>query len=163
MKGYIKDSKNKEKQETQNLLKHISIMEFVILLNTWERILSSINLASRDFHVVDMDLGIKSELGRALNNVREMRGEWNEILRESTVFALKVGIPVSSLIEKRTIKVRRFFDEEARDEPIADLEKKFCVEVFFKFIDTATSQLEERFKSQTFVAKTFSFWHQRAY
>ena len=58
---------------------------------------------------VDMDLGIKSELGRALNNVREMRGEWNEILRGSTVFALKVGIPVSSFIEKRTIKVRRFF------------------------------------------------------
>jgi hypothetical protein len=48
-----------------------------------------------------MDLGIKSELGRALNNVREIRGEWNEILRESTVFALKVGIPVSSFIEKR--------------------------------------------------------------
>ena len=62
-------------------------------------------------------------------------------------------IPVSSFIEKRTIKVRRFFDEEARDDP----EKKFRVEVFFKFIDTATSQLEERFKGQTFVAKTFSF------
>jgi hypothetical protein len=46
MKGYIKDSKIKEKQEAQNLLKHISIMEFVILLNTWERILSSINIFS---------------------------------------------------------------------------------------------------------------------
>jgi hypothetical protein len=42
-----------------------------------------------------------------------MRDEWNEILRESTVFVLKVGIPVSSFIEKRTIKIRRFFDEEA--------------------------------------------------
>ena len=28
------------------------------------------------------------------------------------------------LIEKRTIKVRRFFDDEARDEPIADPAKK---------------------------------------
>jgi hypothetical protein len=104
-----------------------------------------------------MDLGIKSELGRALNNVREMRGKWNEILRESTAFYLKVGIPVSSFIEKRTINVRRFFDEEARNVPIADSEKKFRVEVFFKFIDTATSQLEERFKGQTCVAKTFNF------
>jgi hypothetical protein len=34
MKGYIKDSKNKKKQEAQNLLKPISIMEFVILLST---------------------------------------------------------------------------------------------------------------------------------
>ena len=74
------------------------------------------------------------------------------------MFALKVGIPVSSFIEKRTIQVRRFFDEEARDEPIADPEKKFRVEVFFKsVIDTATSQLEERFKGHTFVAKTINF------
>jgi hypothetical protein len=60
-------------------------------------------------------------------------------------------------IEKRTIQVRRFFDEEARDEPIADPEKKSRIEVFFKFIDTATSQLEERFKGETFVAKTINF------
>ena len=158
LKGYIKDSKNKEKQDAQNLLEHISTMEFVILLNTWEKILSSINLASKDLQAVDMDLGKSaSELGRALNSVREMRGQWNEILRESAVFALKVGITVSSFIEKRTIKVRRFFDEEARDEPIADPEKKFRVEVFFKVIDTVTLQLEERFGGQNFVAKTFNF------
>jgi hypothetical protein len=133
-------------------------MEFVILLNTWERILSSMNLASKDLQAVDMDLEKSaSELGRALNSVKEMRGQWNDILRESTVFALKVGIPVSSFIEKRTRRVRSFFDEEARDEPITDPEKKFCVEVFFKVIDTVTSQLEERFKGQTFVAKTFNF------
>jgi hypothetical protein len=41
-------------------------VEFVILLNSLERIHSSINLASRDFHAVDMDLGIKSELGESL-------------------------------------------------------------------------------------------------
>jgi hypothetical protein len=76
-----------------------------------------------------VDLGKSaSELRRALNSVREMRGQSNE---ESTVFALKVGIPVSSFIEKRTIKVRRFFDEEARDELIPNQEKKFRVEVFF--------------------------------
>jgi hypothetical protein len=39
------------------------------------------------------------------------------------VFGLKVGISVS-FIEKRTIKVRRFFDEEATDEPVADPAKK---------------------------------------
>jgi hypothetical protein len=32
----------------------------------------------------------------ALNSVREMRGQWNEIIWESTVFGLKVGISVSS-------------------------------------------------------------------
>jgi hypothetical protein len=84
LKGYIKDSENKEKQEARNLLKHISTMEFVILLNTWERILSSINLASKDLQAVDMDLGKSaSEFGRVLNSVQEIRGQWNEILRES--------------------------------------------------------------------------------
>ena len=158
LKGYIKDSENKEKQEARNLLKHISTMEFVILLNTWERILSSMNLALKDLQAVDMDLEKStSELGRALNSVKEMRGQWNEILRESTVFALKVGIPVSSFIQKRTRRVCSFFDEEVRDEPITDPDKKFRVEVFFKVIDTVTSQLEERFKGQAFVAKTFNF------
>ena len=143
LKGFIKDSKNKEKQEAQNLLRNVSTMEFVILLNTWERILFSINLASKDLQAVDMDLGKSaSELGRAMNSIREMRGQWNEIQRESTVFALKVGIPVSSFSEKRTVRVCRFFDEEARDEPITDPEKKFRVEVFLKVIDTVTSQLE---------------------
>ena len=61
-----------------------------------------------------------------MNNVREMRGESNDILREYILFALKVGIPVSSFIEKRI-----FFDEEARDEPTPDPEKKFRVELDF--------------------------------
>jgi hypothetical protein len=71
-----------------------------------------------------VDLGKSAgELGGALNSVRKMRGQWNEILWESTVFGLKVGISVSSYWKENN-KIRRFFDEEATDEPIADPAKK---------------------------------------
>ena len=107
-------------------------MEFFILLNTWERILSSINLASKYLQTLDMDLGKStSELGRASNSVKEMRGQWDKIPRESTVFALKVNIPVSELVEKRTRRVCSLFDEEARDEPITDPEKKLKIFTHF--------------------------------
>jgi hypothetical protein len=69
---------------------------------------------------------------------------------------LKFGLPVS-FVEKRTRRVPRFFDEEATAELIIDAETKFRVELFFAIIDTITLKLEERFKGQHFVAKTFNF------
>ena len=93
-----------------------------------------------------MDLGKSlSELGRALNSIKEMRGQWKKILKESSILALKYGLPVS-FVEKRTRRVPRFFDEEATDEPIIDAETKFRVELFFPIIDIITLKLEERFK-----------------
>ena len=104
-----------------------------------------------------MDLGkSSSELGRALNSIKEMRGQWKKILKESSILALKYGLPVS-FVEKRTRRVPRFFDEEATDEPIIDAETKFRVELFFPIIDIITLKLEERFKGRHFVAKTFNF------
>ena len=95
-------------------------------------------------------------MGRALNSIKEMRGQWKKILKESSILALKYGLPVS-FVEKRTRRVPRFFDEEATDDPIIDAETKFRVELFFPIIDIITLKLEERFKGQHFVAKTFNF------
>ena len=75
----------------------------------------AINLACKDLQAFDMDLGkSSSELGRALNSVKEMRGQWKKILKEATILALKFGLPVY-FVEKRTRRVPRFFDEEATD------------------------------------------------
>ena len=104
-----------------------------------------------------MNLGkSSSELERALNSIKEMRGQWKKILKESSILALKYGLPVS-FVEKRTRRVPRFLDEETTDEPIINAEAKFCMELFFPIIDIVTLKLEERFKGQHFVAKTFNF------
>ena len=157
LKQYSKGRESKEKSEASDLLKKIGTLEFLLLLIIWEKILTAINLASKDLQAFDMDLGkSSSELGRALNSIKEMRGQWKKILKESSILALKYGLPVS-FVEKRTRRVPRFFDEEATDKPIIDAETKFRVELFFPIIDIITLKLEERFKGQHFVAKTFNF------
>jgi hypothetical protein len=53
-----------------------------------------------------VDLGKSAgELEGALNSVREMRGQWNEILWEITVFGLKVGISVSSYWKEKQMNL----------------------------------------------------------
>jgi hypothetical protein len=157
LKQYSKGRESKEKSEASDLLKKINTLEFLLSLIIWEKILTAINLASKDLQAFDMDLGkSSSELGRALNSIKEMRGQWRKILKEATILALKFGFPVT-FVEKRTRRVPRFFDEEATDEPIINAETKFRVELFFPIIDTITLKLEERFKGQHFVAKTFNF------
>ena len=155
LKQYSKGRESKEKSEASDLLKKIGTLEFLLLLIIWEKILTAINLGSKDLQAFDMDLGkSSSELGRALNSIKEMKGQWKKILKESSILALKYGLPVS-FVEKR--RIPRFFDEEATDEPIINAETKFRVELFFPIIDIITLKLEERLKGQHFVAKTFNF------
>ena len=158
LEKYSKGTGNtKEKTEAQGLLKQVVTLEFVLLLNTWEKVLTSINIASKFLQMRQMDLGKSaSALERALKSVEEMRNQWDVIMKESTILALKVGIPVS-FAEKRKKKVRKFYDEIAHDEPIEDPEKKFRVEIFSRIIDTVTNRLQERFEGQQFVAETFNF------
>ena len=157
LKQYSKGRESKEKSEASDLLKKIGTLEFLLLFIIWEKILTAINLTSKDLEGFDMDLGkSSSELGKALNWIKEMRGHWKKILNESSILALKYGLPVS-FVEKGTRRVPRFFDEGATDEPIIDAETKFRVELFFPIIDIITLKLEERFKGQHFVAKTFNF------
>jgi hypothetical protein len=66
------------------------------------------------------------------------------ILKKSTILALKLGLPVS-FVEKRTRRVPRFFDEGATAELIIHAKTKFRVEMFFPTIDTITLNLDERF------------------
>jgi hypothetical protein len=90
LKQYSKGRGSKEKSEASDLLKKISTLEFLLSFIIWEKNLTVVNLASKDLQAFDMDLGkLSSELGRALNLVKEMRGQlWRKILKESTIHAL---------------------------------------------------------------------------
>ena len=127
LKKYSKESQSKEKSEANDVLKKISTLEFFLLLIIWEKILTAIIIASKDLQAFNVDLDKTSfELGRALYSVKEMRGLWKQILKESTIHALKFGLPVS-FAKKRTTRISRFFDEEATHEPIFDAETKFKI------------------------------------
>ncbi|CAB4034464.1 zinc finger MYM-type 1-like [Paramuricea clavata] len=96
------------------------------------------------------------ELERALCKVKGMRDKWNTIKMEAVKFALKVGVSFTFTF-KRIGRVPRFFDEFASDTRPQDPEERFTVEMFYRVIDTATTQLEERFKSQNFVGNALKF------
>ena len=124
LKQYSKGRESKEKSEASDLLKKIGTLEFLLLLIIWEKILKAINLASKDLQAFDMDLGkSSSELERALHSIKEMRGQWEKILKESSILALKYGLPVS-FVEKRTRRVPRFFDEEATETSLSLTQKQ---------------------------------------
>ncbi len=75
---------------------------------------------------------------------------------EAVKFVLKVCVSFTFTF-KRVGRVPRFFDEFVSDTRPQDPEERFTVEMFYQVIDTATTQLEERFKSQNFVANAFKF------
>ena len=97
-----------------------------------------------------------TELEKALCKVKGMRDKWNTIKMEAVKFALKVGVSFTFTF-KKVGRVPRFFDEFASDTRPQDPEERFTVEMFYRVIDTATTPLEERFKSQNFVANAFKF------
>ena len=147
----------KERDEAGNLHRKMSKFEFVIMLIIWEKILTAIQIASADLQSVKMDLSkAAKELERALAKVKGMRDKWNSIKMEAVKFALRVGVSFTFTF-KRKGGVPRFFDEFASYTRPQDPEERFTVEMFYRVIDTATTQLEERFQSQNFVANVFKF------
>ena len=148
----------KERDEAGNLHRKMNRFEFVIMLIIWEKLLTAIQIASADLQSMKMDLcKAAKELERALQcKVKGIRDKWNTIKMEAVKFALKVGVSFTFTF-KRVGRVPRLFDEFASDTRPQDPEERFTVEMFYRVIDTATTQLEERFKSQNFVANAFKF------
>lgn len=147
----------KEREEAACLKLKMNTFEFVIMLLIWEKVLTAIQIASADLQSMKMDLSkATNELERALSKIRSMRDKWDTIKMEAVKFALKVGVPVS-FASKRVGRVPRFFDEFASDTRPQEPEERFTVEMFYRVIDTATMQLEERFRGMKFTADTFNF------
>ncbi|CAB4015560.1 zinc finger MYM-type 1-like [Paramuricea clavata] len=147
----------KERDKAGNLHRQMNRFEFVIMLIIWEKLLTAIQIASADLQLMKLDLcKAAKELERALCKVKGMRDKWNTIKMEAVKFALKVDVSFTFTF-KRVGRVPRFFDEFASDTRPQDPEERFTVEMFYRVIETATTQLEERFKSQDFVANAFKF------
>ena len=67
-----------------------------------------------------------------------------------------MGIPVE--FEKRSKpRINRFFDELASDSRIDDSERAFVVNIFYRTVDFAVTQIEVRFQGMRMVAEKFNF------
>ena len=58
-------------------------------------------------------------------------------------------------------RIKRFFDELASDSRIDDSERAFVVNVFYRAVDIAVTQIEVRFQGMRMVAEKFNFFVSR--
>ena len=105
------------------------------------------------------------DLSAALNLLNGLQ-EWLNIFRQNG-FEKSVQIAsqlihsndengeVSISFKKQRVRIRRIFDDEAEDEPIANSKYRFEVEIFNVMVDTFILQIEERFSQLSNYHKKF--------
>ncbi|GFU94440.1 uncharacterized protein TNCV_2644281 [Trichonephila clavipes] len=116
----------------------------------------SINLTSKALQSPKIDLeNAKSTLNSTLTSIENLRNNFANIKEEAIGFAKKWGI--TPKFEKKTRKVRQFFDDFNADEKLQDRERLFEVDVFKANVDVITTQLKNRFESMNGIYKSSSF------
>ncbi|CAB3998108.1 zinc finger MYM-type 1-like [Paramuricea clavata] len=104
-----------------------------------------------------VDLSAASRLlSISLSELRYLRNSWESVRMIANALAASWGIPIE--FEKRRKRgVKQFFDELASDSRIEDSERAFKINVFYRTIDVAVTQIEVRFKGMQMVAEKFDF------
>ncbi|CAB4021489.1 zinc finger MYM-type 1-like [Paramuricea clavata] len=95
-------------------------------------------------------------LSISLSELRYLRNSWESVRMTANALAASWGIPIE--FEKRRERgVKQFFGELASDSRIEDSERAFKINIFYRTIDVAVTQIEVRFKGTQMVAEKFDF------
>lgn len=153
----LQSKKAEERTEASGLIKSIETFEFVMMLVFQERVLENVKVVSQVLQKKDVDLlQAATLLENTCNNLSLLRDQFDNIKSTAQGLAASWGISCH-FTQKRARIVKRHFDEIAEDERLTDPEKMFKVGVFYACIDTAVSQLKQRFKGLNTIAKRFRF------
>ena len=145
-----------EREEASRLKKHVECFEFVLHIVIMTKILGEINIASQYLQSKDADIERASDyLRTAGNNLAKMRLNFEAVKEEAIRACMTWGV-TTSFAEKRKTKRKRHFDELTEDSRLTDPEDCFRVNVFYKMIDIATSQITQRFAAVAKVVEKFS-------
>lgn len=153
-------SKNQdERSEAQSLKKKMETFDFIFLIVLQSKILENINLISKMLQTENLDLENAANLLKsALSSLSKIRNNFGSIMAEAINVAVGWGVE-PCFQNKRSTKVKLFFDELAEDERLTDTKRKIEVTVFNANLDIIISQLNTRFKSMNYVVEKFSFLH----
>ncbi|CAA0830700.1 hAT dimerisation domain-containing protein / transposase-related [Striga hermonthica] len=120
--------------------------DFLVGVVIWFEILQKVNSVSKAFQKNDM---VISESISLLQGLIVFLEEYRNCGFESAkVEAQKIALEMDIEPAFREIRIRRkskFFDENARDEPIQGAEEYFRVNYFLQIVDNALSSLQLRF------------------
>ena len=144
--------------EADSLLKHISKLEFVFLLEMWEDILGTIFVLSNYLQSSAMDIAQAARMIRStLETVKSCRTDeaFSDKLKTAKKIAEEEDVN-TSFETKRVRRRKRMPGESAPDEPIVDAEAKFKACVYCAVFDRLIQEFHERFQDFNVFAEMFS-------
>eukprot|EP00057_Strongylocentrotus_purpuratus_P025295 XP_011679769.1 PREDICTED: uncharacterized protein LOC105445662 [Strongylocentrotus purpuratus] len=156
----IEESEGKptEAAEARGLINALSKVDFLLLMNMWEELLSTTDSLSKYLQSSKIDLisagGVITATSEAIGKNRTEE-HFEELYRKARVEAEKQEIdPDLTTVRKRKRKV--LSGEQAEDQPINDPVSRFRVEVFYKVYDSVLQQFKDRFSDFMETVRDFS-------
>ena len=142
-----------EKSVAIGLQKKMESFEFIAFIVFWERMLRSFNMVSRELQSPKLDLSAACRLLNCVKNeLQHLRDNYDSVLETATAIAKSWNIrPVFSHAR------RYFFGNQRYIQDIDEPKEFFRVNVFYRTIDIALTELRVRYAGQNSVASLFSF------
>ena len=145
-----------EREEAVRLKAVIQRFEFVLLIVVLGKVMSAINVASTYLQSRDADLfQARKHLKTAYDDLSAYRNDFANVVSEARRLCSVWGAE-TEFANKRTGKTKRHFDDLCEDSRLSNPEDRFRVSVYYRLIDTVTSQLSRRFTAMNEVIDSFS-------
>ena len=144
---------SKEKSTAIGLRKKMESYEFIVFIVFWERLLRTFNTASRELQSPKVDLSAASRLlNCARNELQHLRDNYQSVLDTATAIAISWDIKPTF-----THSQRYFFGNQRYINDIKDPTDFLKINIFYRTIDVAMTELRVRFAGQNSVTSVFSF------
>lgn len=145
-----------EKDKASGLQNYFQKFDVILIIVIETKILNSLQIVSLLLQKSDIDLLKAFELLQtALNKIKEMRDNFNEVFEEAKQISTSWGVePTFTKIRKR--KTTKYFDELSSDERLLDAEQYFKTQIYYRTLDIIVEQLKHRFNGMNQVIKLFS-------
>lgn len=144
--------------EAITLGEHLKDFSFIVSLITWHDILFQINVISKASQSPDADIVKFTEMLNRCCFMQDYRKTgFEKAIETAKNIASELGVDPIFKPLKRVRRIKRHFDEKARDQPIENAEKSFEVNFFNTLLDTVISALNERFEQLYDFSATWNF------
>ena len=144
---------SKERGIAVGLRKKMESYEFIVFIVFWERVLRAFNNTSREMQSPKMDLSAASRLlNTTKNELQYLRDNYQSVLDTASAIASSWNITPSF-----THSRRYFVSNQRYINDISEPTEFFKVNVFYRTLDVALTELRVRFEGQNSVTSLFSF------
>ena len=130
-----------------SLAKELKEYQFLVAIVFWYDMLNHVNVVSKTLQGADTDLSVAiGMLERTVSWLKNYRNDgFQSALTDAKEIAEELGGSDMTFPAIRVRRKKRLFDYESADEPITDAKEMFRIQCFNKIVDTAISDMDQRF------------------